>query len=204
MGICLKDLIFILVMSLDIFAASFVYGADKIKIPLKSGWTISIVCSFTLFLALFAGSFICGLLPAKLGAYIGFLVLFILGIMKLFDFLIKSWIKPCKKEFHFLSFHFFLQVVCDSKEADKDKSKSLGIAEACLLALSLNIDEMAAGVGAGFSGSSKILVLILSLIFAFLSVYIGEYTGARLSKKTNLNLSWLGGVILLILAFMKL
>lgn len=204
MVICIKDLVFILVMSLDIFAASFVYGADKIKIPQRSALAISIVCSLTLFLALFAGSAISGILPGRTGAYVGFSVLFILGILKLFDFLIKSWIKPCKKEFHFLSFHFFLQVVCDSKEADKDKSKNLSIGEACLLALSLNIDEMAAGVGAGFSGSSKILVFALSLLFSYISVYIGEYAGIKLSKKTDLNLSWLGGVILIILAFFKL
>lgn len=204
MGVCIKDLIFILVMSLDIFAASFVYGADRIKIPARSGLIMSIVCATTLELALFAGSTISGILPQKIGAYIGFLVLFVLGIMKLFDFLIKSWICPCEKEFHFLSFHFFLRVVCDSKEADKDKSKILSAGEACLLALSLNIDEMAAGVGAGFSGSSELAVLATSLIFAFLSVYIGEYAGIKLSKKTNLNLSWLGGVILLALAFLKL
>ena len=84
-------------LSLDAFAASFVYGTDRVKIPAASVAVITALSTGLLILFLLLGKGFGSLMPARATSILCFLILFILGFVKLFDSTIKSVIR--KSEF---------------------------------------------------------------------------------------------------------
>lgn len=196
-------------LSLDAFAASFAYGANRIKIPLKSGAVINFVCSGMLGLSLVVGAFVRNILPEPMTAYISFAILFLFALSNFFDFAIKRWIQKSgtmqpKAEFCFLNFRFLLQVICDATQADADASKELSAKEALTLAIALSLDGLAVGFGSGLVTINYCLVLVLSFVVNIAAVMIGGSLGNKVAGKTELNLSWVGGAVLMLLAFTKL
>ncbi|MCL2821700.1 MAG: manganese efflux pump, partial [Firmicutes bacterium] len=84
--------------------------------------------------------------------------------------------------------------------ADLDKSKVLSKKEACLLAAALGLDALAVGVGAGMINQSVYFYLIaigLSLVMDIVLLGLGTFAGNKVAKKTKINLSWVGGLILI-------
>lgn len=204
-----ETLFLVSALSLDAFAASFAYGTNKIKIPFKSVVIISLICSVMLDAALLAGRLLQNVIPKGLNSGICFAILFLLAITKFLDFSIKMWIQKSesaspKVDFHFLNFHFLLQLMCDATQADVDSSKELSAREAVALSVSLSFDGLAAGLGAGITGGSLFTTLLLSFLLSMLSVYSGCFLGNKVSEKTELNLTWVSGLILLALAIGKL
>jgi putative Mn2+ efflux pump MntP len=82
--------------------------------------------------------------------------------------------------------------------------KTLKPIEAVVLATGLSLDGLAAGFGAALGGTNAIAMLIVSLVAHMVAVPLGCMLGMRLSKKTTLNISWIGGGVIIILAFTKL
>lgn len=205
----LEALLLVSALSLDAFAASFAYGTNKITIPFKSVSTINIICSAILGIALLLGRLISQFIPANVTSYISFTILFLIAAAKLFDFAIKTWIKKSslaspQLDFHFLNFHFLLQVMCDPTQADVDASKTLSLNESAALALALSLDGLAAGFGAGLVEVNVWIMVLFSLITNMIAISLGCLIGNKIAAKTTLNLSWLSGVVLLIIAFTKL
>lgn len=87
---------------------------------------------------------------------------------------------------------------------DTNKSKILKSAEAFTLALALSLDGLAIGFGSGLVGVNYIQVILFSLISNVIAVSFGCLLGNVFVKNINLNLSWLSGLILLIIGFMKI
>jgi putative sporulation protein YtaF len=137
------------------------------------------------------------------------LILFILGIIKFFDGCIKTLITKHKLDKRQVTFklhdiRFILQVYADNTQADIDHSKELSPVEAASLAIALSFDGLAVGFGAGLSNINPLEVIILSIVLGAIAVLTGSFIGNRLSEKINLDLSWASGVLLILLAFMKL
>ena len=83
-------------------------------------------------------------LPDGTGAMIGFLVLFLVGICKLFDGAIKWYIRKYNNiekniNFHFSSFKFLLTIYADPDKADVDRGGVLSAKEAISLGIALLI-----------------------------------------------------------------
>ena len=78
-------LILVTALSVDAFAAGFVYGVSKIKVPFLSVIIVTAISSLILVVSLLAGSLVSRLLPGNVTEYFSFLLLFILGLVKLFD-----------------------------------------------------------------------------------------------------------------------
>jgi putative sporulation protein YtaF len=195
-------------VSADAFAASFGYGVNKVKIPLSSVHVINIICASLLAAALFLGSVSRAVLPPAAAAWIGFSILFILGVLRLFDSFIKRLIKSGKLfgriKFKLFSLNFILHIYANPEQADIDASRILSPKEAIYLAIALSLDGLSVGFGAGLSGASPIPAIGLSLIFCFLAVVSGAYLGKRVAEKLTLELSWLSGALLIILAVLRL
>ncbi len=83
----------ILALSLDTFTLALSYEADKIQIPLSSNLIISFICSFVLMLSLFLGGFIQNIISPHILKVIAFIILFSIGLFKIFDNRIKNFIK---------------------------------------------------------------------------------------------------------------
>lgn len=196
-------------LSVDAFVASFAYGASKIKIPFKSAMTINLVCTTILAIALFLGSIISKYIPSVFTTSICFIVLLVLGLAKLFDSTLKAILNKSRTlsrdlSFKFLDFKFFLKVCLDSTEADIDRSYELSPKESFSLAIALSLDGLAAGFSTGLVVTNYVQIILFSLIINMIAVLLGCFIGNKFAQKSDLNLSWLSGATLILLAFLKL
>lgn len=205
----IESIILVTALSLDAFVASFAYGTNKIKIPFLSALILTFICSLTLTISLILGNIIRPYLPESLTHIICFIILFILGITKLFDSSIKAYIRKKKTlnkqiVFKALNLHFILNIYADPKIADKDDSRTLSLSESISLALALSIDGLAVGLGAALANVNSIMIVVSSVLIGMVAVMGGSLLGEKISNKINLDLSWLSGILLVILGFMKL
>jgi putative sporulation protein YtaF len=198
----------VIAVSIDAFAASFGYGVNRVKIPFISAQVINIICASLLAAALFLGSISRSVLPPEAAAWIGFSILFILGVTKLFDSFIKRMIKSGKQfgklKFKLFSLNFILHVYAEPEQADIDASRILSPKEAVYLATALSLDGLSVGFGAGLSGANPVMVIVLSVILCYLAIVSGAFLGRRVAEKLTLDLSWFSGALLIALAFLRL
>lgn len=204
----IESFLLVSALSMDAFIASFAYGTNKIKIPFKSVTTINVVCSSILAMGLLLGNMIRSYIPEGLTSWICFTVLFILGITKVFDSYLKSWLKKGVSNtkdisFKFLDFRFFLKVCSDSTEADKDRSKVLSPMEAISLSIALSLDGLVAGFSVALLEANFFEIVGFSLVTDVLAVMLGCFLGNKVAEKININISWISGLVLIILAFIK-
>ena len=202
-------ILLVVALSMDAFVASFAYGTSKIKIPFKSAIVINVVCSAILGIALFAGSLIGKFIPSIFTTSICFAMLLMLGLAKLFDSTLKALIGPGGSlsrnyQFKVSDFRFFLNVCIDSTAADVDNSLVLSPKESFSLALALSLDGLAAGFGTGLVAVNIGQIIIFSLLINMVAILLGCLIGNKVAEKTDLNLSWLSGATLMVLAFLKL
>lgn len=205
----LEAAIFASALSLDAFVASFAYGSKKIKIPLRSMQVINLICSAVTGLSLLAGTILKQYIPDWLTVMISFVVLFILGMVKLLDSVTKSFIRKHNNynkeiKFSLFNFNFILNLYANPEDADIDGSKTLSPLEAASLAAALSLDGITVGLGAAIGNVNGFAVVICSLVITMTAVLLGSFAGDKAANKTPFDLSWLSGVILIGLAFSKL
>lgn len=205
----LEALLLVAALSVDAFTASFAYGTDKIRIPAASVVVISGICSGILAVSLFVGKGVAAWVPGWVTGYICFGILLALGLIKLFDSSIKSIIRKrdhFSKEIRFsmFSLNLILHIYADPQDADLDSSRRLSPKEAATLALALSLDGLAAGFGAGLASVNPFLAVAFSLIVGALAIVLGSFLGNRLAEHISVDLSWVSGAMLIVLAFLKL
>lgn len=197
-------------LSLDAFVAGFSYGMNKIRIPWISAFIVDAICSLSLGAALLLGSLFGRFIPAGLTTVICFAILLLLGITKLLDGLAKTLIHKygnISSHFHFsfCSFRFVLSLYADPEAADSDHSKTISPKEAASLAAALSLDGCAVGFGAALDSAAGALALFFcSLIVEAAALFLGTALGNRAAKSLPFNAAWISGIILLLLAFLKL
>lgn len=196
-------------LSVDAFTAGFAYGSKKIKIPLTSIQIINIVCAMITGLALFGGAMLRNHIPHGLALGLAFSILFFIGSVKLLDSITKEIIRKhstINKKIKLSAFHFkfILSMYADPEKADTDYSKVISPMEATMLALSLSLDGVAVGFGAALANANGFAVVLWSLLTNAAAVILGCYLGGRVADKLPFNISWLGGAVLIVLAFSKL
>lgn len=207
--VILEALILACALSLDAFIASFAYGSKKIKIPFKSILVIGFVCSGVTGFALLAGTVLKQYIPNSLSVAISVVILLLLGIAKLMDSITKAIIRKhnnLNKEIKFslFNFKFILNLYANPEDADVDGSKTLSAAEAASLAAALSLDGITVGLGAAIGNVNGFAVFVGSLVTNLIAVLLGSMAGDKLARKTPFDFSWLSGIILIILALLKL
>ncbi|MGI5850439.1 MAG: manganese efflux pump, partial [Christensenellales bacterium] len=148
-------------------------------------------------------------IPSYITKLFCFLILIILGIIKLFDSSIKTLIRKHKGlnkqlKFSMFNLNFILNIYANPEEADVDYSYVLSPLEAVSLAIAVSLDGLAAGFGAGLANFNILEVLLFSLVFGIFAVFLGCYIGNKIAEKLKINISWLSGVLLIVLAILKL
>lgn len=205
----LASLLLVLSISIDSFVASIAYGSNKIKIPLKSALIIDIVSSLVLGLSLAFGSIIKDFIPENASVIFSFIILLGLGIYRLFEWIFKGYIikqsnsnKPLT--FKLFDFKFILEVYADETKADFDNSKILSPKESFYLSLALSLDSLAVGFGSSLIAINIIEVIVICLITGIIAISLGVFIGRKFAQKVKFDLSWLSGVLLIILAFLRI
>lgn len=204
-----QSLILVLSLCIDTFVTSIVYSSNKIKIPVVSGLIIDTICSLFLAISLFFGYLIKDFIPINIASTISFLLLLILGVYRLFEAFFKNLIKKYYDKgspltFKIFEFKFILQIYADEIKADLDESKILSPKEAFFLAVALSLDSLTVGFGCSLGSVNYLATVLLSFLVGALLLVLGGYVGRKISKNSNLNLSWLSGVLLIILAFIRI
>lgn len=203
----LESIVLVISVSTDAFAAGLAYGASKIKIPNSSLAVISFICSGMLLASMLAGEIINNLIPQELTRSLCFFILFSIGLTKLFDSCIKSYIRKHNRIYLNFAAHdlkFVLTVYADVESADSDNSKFLSAKEAAALAVALSLDSLAVGIGAAISGVEYILPAIISLILTFTAVKSGCKLGKHLPNLLPFDVSNISAILLIILAITRL
>lgn len=195
-------------LSLDAFAAGFLYGADRVRIPLSSAAVICALSAGTLTLALALGDAVSLFLPPALSSGICFFLLMTLGILKLFDTALKSAFRRLKKQGRTLSFTlshitFLLTVYADPETANQTEPSILSPGESLFLGLALALDSITAGLGAGLFLNRLPLAALFSFFITWAALYGGHFLGSRAAVRKGPDLSWLCGLLLITLAFYK-
>ena len=204
-----QSLILVLSLCIDTFVTSIVYSSNKIKIPVVSGLIIDTICSLFLAISLFFGYLIKDFIPINIASTISFLLLLILGVYRLFEAFFKNLIKRYYDKgspltFKIFEFKFILQIYADEVKADLDESKILSPKEAFFLAVALSLDSLTVGFGCSLGTVNYLATVLLSFLVGALLLVLGGYVGKKISKNYNLNLSCLSGVLLIILAFIRI
>ena len=205
----LEGILLIAALCTDAFVASIAYGMDKIKIPLRSAAVIALIGTGLLACALTASAFIQQAVPHQTCVAVSFILLLVIGVYNLFQNGIKAYLRTKadytkRLKFKFADIGFFISICLDETEADKDHSKVLSVREALYLALALSIDSLVTGIASNLATRLIFPILAVSLLFHMIVVLAGSALGRRLSGNPRLNLSWLGGLLLIVLAFLKI
>lgn len=198
-----------LVLSLDTFIAAFSYGMKKIRIPFLSVLVIDGICSLSVALSLIIGLLIKNIVPVTATTALCFAILFLLGLCKMLDGMTKSLIQKygvinSNIKFSAFNFRFVLSVYANPEWADIDQSKIISPKEAITLSIALSLDGCAAGFGTAFGSNNGICILLFSFLLQTLAITSGTWLGNRAAKRLTPGFSWVGGLVLICLAFLKL
>ncbi len=121
--------------------------------------------------------------------------------------MLKSAIRSrggCRFSFSVLNLNFILQVYAEPERADADHGGTLSPKEALALALALSLDGLAAGFGASLSGSGILETVLLSFPLSCAAVAGGELLGRRMPRRGKFDPAPLSGILLILLALLKL
>lgn len=180
-------LMLVTALSADAFAAGLAYGAGGTRIPPVSLLTASAVSSIIFSVSILAGRLAGDLLPGQAVKAAGFLLLAGLGLWKVFS-------RSSGEE---------------AEKADKNRDRRVSPLEALTLGTALSADSLAAGAGAGALRMPLAFAVSASFLAGAAALFLGETFGGRLSgfrrkDGRSLNFNRLGGVLLLLLAAVKL
>ncbi len=197
----LKIILLTIAVSTDSFAASVGMGTAGIKIPLRSELIISFIGTLFLSLSVAFADFFGRLIPENVCEIISFILLISLGVFNLFQGFFKKLFagrrRPSSEKAGPAEMFF------DGTAADTDNSKSISPREAVVLSAALSADSLITGVGAGLE---QLALPILSAgVFgaSMLSLAAGQRLGRKLVSTFKINLGWLCGAVLILLAFLK-
>lgn len=186
-------LLLIIVLSMDAFTAGLSYGMDGVRVPLSSILTIGLLSGCMLTMSLYAGDFFLLFLPVGFTKMISFTVLFLLSLYKLYDTV--PWLHKGNSG---------LTTDTISQKINHAAPSVLSGKEAALLGLALSVDNISAGLCTGTLSLNPCLLLLITTLIHLFSIRLGLFTGRLLSQKGLRSFSWLGAVILMLLAFCRL
>lgn len=205
----IHSLILITALCMDEFLSGIAYGSGRIRIRFFYAVIINIISTVILGLSLVLGVYIDSLISETFTRVICFCCLLILGFIKLMDYFTKAMIRKhifSSHEIHFSisELNFILQIYASPASADIDDTKSLSLRESIFFALAMSIDGLVSGIGVAFLKLQIPLTLALSFFLGILLLYAGCLIGSRIQKILRFDLSWVSGVLFLVLALLKI
>ena len=201
-------LVLVLALCMDTFVASMAYGANKVHITWEKIVVMNAICSGCLGIALVAGSVLDGLVPESMTRTVCFISLFLLGVVKLLDYTIKKYINRHVSlhkgiTFSFSGLRIIVNIYGDPMSADWDHSQSLSWKEVLFLSFAMSIDSLIAGALSAFLEIPVGLTMGTALIMGIVMMYAGLFLGRKLASRCKCDLSWISGVLFMILAVTK-
>ena len=188
-----------LAVSTDVFVGFCACGGRNIRLTRHTAVVSAATCCAIFLIFGLIGSFITPFIHDSVEVYIGFTALLIIGLTRIFDRAIKAAIRRFRQRLS-----IFFKVYAEPELADLDSGGELSVREGILLASATSIDAGIAALGSGLSCANVIASSAFTLIFSFAAVTLGVHLGRYLSGKLPFDVSVAGGVILIVLAVLKL
>lgn len=200
--------LFLTAVSIDSVTAGLTYGTQRVHIrPLSY---LILVCVPAVFItaANRIGFHIVSFLPQSALPILSFTLLSVLGLGKLSESLLRllahkypsltrNW--GCKIK----QINIIFTVYLSPEDANQEDLHLLSPKEALLLALALSLDSVLAGM-AFHTGALPLTVLfVLASLFNLLLFAFGYGLGHLISSVLHVDLSWLSGLFLLLLAVLS-
>ena len=204
----LGSLILVFALCTDTFVASLAYGANRVHVGWGKVALLNGICSGCLGLALGLGNVISSVLPGDVTRIICFVSLFLLGFIKFLDYSIKAYInRHCcirrNLSFSLSGLKVIVNIYGDPMAADWDHSQSLSWKEVLFLSFAMSIDSLIAGALSAFLEIPVGLTMGTALIMGIVMMYAGLFLGRKLASRCKCDLSWISGVLFMILAVTK-
>ena len=201
-----KEILLAVTISIDTYIAAAANCSGGIRIPLLSSVIINLVCSAVLGISLYLSGLLGQCISPDLFRICGRCIIISIGLLTI----LKSFARPLARrvaEKGELSLKLgktplALKLYLDDTAADMDSSKVLSAGEAAALALASSLDSAAMGMGSGFSDISPFIASAAAFVCGCAAVQTGILTGKKLSS-LNHDLSWVGGLMLIIFAFVN-
>lgn len=208
----LQLIILSVALSIDGFGVGVSLGMRGMKIPFKSIVVISICSAVSLGVAMLIGDFISQNISHGAAGKTGGVILILLGIWYVFQFFKKEkdTIEAQSKEkmifnYEIKSLGVVISILQKPTDVDFDKSGTITGVEALVLGIALSLDAFGAGIGAAMIGISPLVLAATIGIMSSIFIWSGLQSGKLLSKnKVVKNLSFLPGVLLIIIGILKL
>ena len=192
----LGSLILVFALCTDTFVASLAYGANRVHVGWGKVALLNGICSGCLGLALGLGNVISSVLPGDVTRIICFVSLFLAYINR------HCCIRR-NLSFSLSGLKVIVNIYGDPMAADVDGSQSLGWKETVFLALAMSIDSLVAGTMAALLDIPVAATLVLSFAVGVCMMYGGLWLGRKVASRFRCDLSWISGVLLMVLALMK-
>lgn len=202
-------LLFLAAVSVDSLSAGLTYGTQRVKISLAACLILIFVPALFVTAANRVGSFICFLLPETALPFLSFTLLALLGTSKLLESLLRSiarkypsltrnWGVTIKQ------INIIFTVYLSPEEANKEDLQVLSAKEALLLSFALSLDSVLAGMAFTTGQVPLLFLFLLASVFNLLLFGAGYGFGRLVSSILHIDLSWLSGLFLLLLALQAL
>lgn len=202
-------LLFMFAVSIDSLTAGFSYGTSKVRIQPLSAVFLVFIPAVSITLMTRIGSLLFSFIPAHIFSVLSFLLLFFLACEKLIESLIRhlagkypnnvgNWAYKIKQVNIIFTIYF------SPEDANKQDVQVLSAKEALFLSLALSLDSILASMAFSCQVSSLLFFFLLAVFFHFLLFMAGYMLGLLVSRKFSIDLSWLSGLFLLLLALCTL
>lgn len=192
----LKIILLIAAVSADGFAASAGMGAAGIKVPLRSAAIISFTGTLFLTVSVALADGVKRFVPYEACRAVSFGLLIFLGLFNIFRDFFKKLAKRRQKPGP-------ISLLFDGTAADTDNSKSISPKEAAALSVALSADSLVTGISAGLGEINLPLLCVGTFVTGLLSVALGQWLGRKIVSSLEIDMSWLCGAVLILLALLK-
>lgn len=197
--------LFFLAVSLDSMTAGFSYGTQKVHIKASAFFLLVCIPAVFITAANRISHLLSFFLPKEALPFLSFFLLFLIGCSKLLESLIRHLAKKhpslarnwgCRIK----QLNIIFTIYLSPEDANKEDLQVLSAKEALLLSLALSLDSILVGMAFTTGPVSWLSFLLFAMLFNLLLFSIGYFLGRLLCKVLHMDLSWLSGLFLLLLA----
>ena len=202
-------LLFLVAVSLDSLTAGFSYGTGRVHVKALSLLVLACVPAIFITAAGRLGEIVGFLLPPGVLPILSFFMLAAIGIAKLLESLIRTIAKKYPSLMgnwgcQIKQINIIFTVYLSPEEANRTDLQVLSAKEALLLSLALSLDSVLVGMAFPAADISRLALFLSATLFNLLLFTAGCLLGRILSRALRIDLSWLSGICLLLLAFRAL
>lgn len=202
-------LLFLVAVSLDSLTAGFSYGTERVHIKALALLFLSCIPALFITAAGGLGEIVCSLLPPGALPFLSFFMLAAIGTAKLLESLIRHIAKKYPSLMgnwgcQIKQINIVFTVYLSPEEANRTERQILSAKEALLLSLALSLDSVLVGMAFPAADVPRLALFLCATLFNLLLFVTGCLLGRLLSRALRIDLSWLSGLCLLLLAFRAL